>query len=141
MPLPTLTDALVLAFPDPRVRLVRQEERLGKEAGQARRIAEAKGEILVFADVATSISPGCLQAIFTRLADPAVGATSSEDRFETVDGRIVCEGLYVGYEMWLRRLESRSAGLVGLSGAFFAVRKELVRDDWHTDVPVISPWH
>lgn len=129
------TDALVEAFPDARVRLVRQEDRLGKEAGQARGIREARGEILVFTDVATRIQPGSLEAICTRLADPRVGAISSEDRFQAADGRLVGEGLYVRYEMWLRRLESRAAGLVGLSGSFFAVQKDVVQDDWRSDVP------
>ena len=128
------TDAIVAGFEDPRVRLVRQDERLGKEAGQARGVAESKGEILVFTDVATRIRPGSLEIIGCRLADPRVGAVSSEDRFETADGRIAGEGLYVRYEMWLRRLESRAAGLVGLSGSFFAVRKSIC-DQWRTDVP------
>jgi hypothetical protein len=129
------TDAIVAGFDDPRVRLVRQEERLGKEAGQARGIREARGEILVFTDVATKVQPGSLDAIAALLAQPGVGAVSSEDRFETADGRVVGEGLYVRYEMWLRRLESRVAGLVGLSGSFFAVRKDVVEHDWRTDVP------
>ena len=32
------------------------------------------------------------------------------------------------YEMWLRRLESRVNSLVGLSGSFFAARKDVCRD-------------
>ena len=128
------TDAIVSRFDDARVRLVRQEERLGKEAGQARGVSEAAGEILVFTDVATRIHPGSLQVIAARLADPTVGAVSSEDRFEAADGRMAGEGLYVRYEMWLRRLESRAAGLVGLSGSFFAVQKSIC-DEWRTDVP------
>ena len=128
------TDAIVSRFDDARVRLVRQEERLGKEAGQARGVSEAAGEILVFTDVATRIHPGSLPVIAARLADLAVGAVSSEDRFEAADGRMAGEGLYVRYEMWLRRLESRAAGLVGLSGSFFAVQKSIC-DEWRTDVP------
>ncbi|MFU8878472.1 MAG: glycosyltransferase, partial [Wenzhouxiangellaceae bacterium] len=129
------TDSIVAGFDDPRVRLVRQEERLGKEAGQARGIREARGEIIVFTDVATKMQPGSLDAIAVLLSQPGVGAVSSEDCFEAADGRLVGEGLYVRYEMWLRRLESRVAGLVGLSGSFFAVRKDVVEHDWRTDVP------
>ena len=44
------------------------------------------------------------------------------------------EGAYVKYEMWLRRLESDRAGLVGLSGSFFAARRE-VCEDWDTLSP------
>lgn len=129
------TDSIVAGFDDPRVRLVRQDERLGKEAGQARGIRESRGEILVFTDVATKIQPGSFDTIAALLAEPGVGAVSSEDRFEAADGRLAGEGLYVRYEMWLRRLESRVAGLVGLSGSFFAVRKGVVEHDWRTDVP------
>src|SRR4030095_13336973 len=38
------------------------------------------------------------------------------------------EGLYVKYEMWVRRLEGRFHSLVGLSGSCFAIRKELCSD-------------
>jgi hypothetical protein len=38
---------------------------------------------------------------------------------------VVGEGAYVRYEMWLRGLESEHAGLVGLSGSFFAARREV----------------
>ena len=47
---------------------------------------------------------------------------------------VVGEGAYVKYEMWLRRLESDRAGLVGLSGSFFAARSE-VCENWDILVP------
>jgi hypothetical protein len=53
---------------------------------------------------------------------------SSEDRLLHSDGQPAGEGLYVRYEMLLRRLESRANSLVGLSGSFFAARKEVCRD-------------
>jgi hypothetical protein len=60
---------------------------------------------------------------------------SSEDRFVSADdGAIAGEGAYVRYEMWLRRMESRLAGLVGLSGSFFAARKE-VCEQWDIHSP------
>jgi hypothetical protein len=42
------------------------------------------------------------------------------------------EGAYVRYEMWLRRLETRVHGLVGLSGSFFAARRDVCRP-WPVD--------
>ena len=53
-----------------------------------------------------------------------MGAVSSEDRFISRDGKLVGEGAYVKYEMWLRSLESDRGGLVGLSGSFFGARRE-----------------
>ncbi|WP_405223857.1 glycosyltransferase [Lentisalinibacter sediminis] len=128
------TDELVRGMGDDRVRLIRQEARGGKEAAQKLGIDAARGEILVFSDVSTRIAPGSLEALMKRFRNPCVGAVSSEDRFESPDGTLAGEGLYVRYEMWLRRLESRLAGLVGLSGSFFAVRRSIC-DEWRTDVP------
>ncbi len=61
-------------------------------------------------------------------ADPSVGCVSSVDRVLRQDGNPCGEGFYVRYEMWLRRLESKVNSLVGLSGSFFAARKEVCRD-------------
>jgi cellulose synthase/poly-beta-1,6-N-acetylglucosamine synthase-like glycosyltransferase len=117
-----------------RVECLELEERMGKEAAQVRGIRAARGDILVFTDVSTRIGGLGLRGIAAAFDDPVVGAISSEDRFVTADGQLAGEGLYVRYEMWLRRLESRVAGLVGLSGSLFAVRRELC-DEWPTDVP------
>lgn len=110
------------------------QQRLGKEAAQARAIQAATGRFIVFTDVATRIGGAGLRGMVAGLARPGVGAVSSEDRFVAADGRPAGEGLYVRYEMWLRRLESRRGGLVGLSGSLFGVRRELC-DEWPTDVP------
>ena len=128
------TEALAGSLGDARIRVLRQAERHGKESAQALAIAAASGDVLVFSDVATRIAPGSLEALEACFADPGVGAVSSEDRFVSADGVLAGEGLYVRYEMWLRRLESRLAGLVGLSGSFFAARRE-VCSGWRTDVP------
>ena len=119
------TDDIVREYADRNVRLVRAPERLGKEHAQQCAIQIANGELLVFSDVATEIPPDAIQKLVAYFADPTVGAVSSEDRFISQDGAVAGEGAYVKYEMWLRQQESRLAGLVGLSGSFFAVRKSL----------------
>ena len=43
------------------------------------------------------------------------------------------EGAYVRYEMWLRRRESETTGLIGLSGSCFAARRALC-DPWPSDL-------
>src|SRR5690606_37149604 len=111
------------------VRLVRAVQRQGKEWAQLLAVRAAQGEILGFSDVATMIRADALRRLAGDFADPKVGAVSSEDRFVAPGGQLVGEGLYVRYEMWLRRLESGAAGLVGLSGSFFAARRE-VCEQW-----------
>jgi cellulose synthase/poly-beta-1,6-N-acetylglucosamine synthase-like glycosyltransferase len=116
------------------VECIELEERLGKEMAQARGIAASNCRFVVFTDVATRIGGKGLLGMVGALATPGIGAVSSEDRFVSEEGKPAGEGLYVRYEMWLRRLESRAAGLVGLSGSLFGVRRELC-DEWPTDVP------
>jgi glycosyltransferase involved in cell wall biosynthesis len=123
------TDTIVTSYIDRGIRLVRADEHKGKEYAQLCAIRESSGDLIVFSDVATRIPGESLQKLARRFEDPAVGALSSEDQFVSADGKLVGEGAYVRYEMWLRRLESDRAGLVGLSGSFFAARRS-VCDDW-----------
>lgn len=128
------TDAIVSEYAARNVRLVRAPARLGKEHAQQCAIAEASGEILVFSDVATEIPTDGIQKLAVYFNDAAIGAVSSEDRFISQDGTVAGEGAYVKYEMWLRQQESKLAGLVGLSGSFFAVRKSLC-GEWDIHSP------
>ncbi|MHB8346836.1 MAG: glycosyltransferase family 2 protein [Acidiferrobacterales bacterium] len=127
-------DRIVQGYQDAGIRLLRSEMRKGKEHAQLLAIANAHGEILVFTDAGTEIPPEALMRLADRFSDPMVGAVSSEDRFVSRDGSLVGEGAYVRYEMWLRRLESQRAGLVGLSGSFFAVRRT-VCETWDAETP------
>jgi len=119
------TEDIVRSYADKGVKLVRADERKGKEYAQLCGIRASRGEILVFSDVATQIPADALTRLAANFADSGVGAVSSEDRFVSQDGGIAGEGAYVKYEMWLRRQESVRAGLVGLSGSFFAARREV----------------
>lgn len=116
------------------VTLVRADEHLGKEYAQSLAVKAATGEIIVFSDAATAVPTEAIRNLVEVFGDPLVGAVSSEDQFVSEDGSVAGEGLYVRYEMWLRSLESRLAGLVGLSGSFFAARAE-VCENWD----IVSP--
>ena len=114
------------------MRLVRASARRGKEAAQQLAVESASGAILVFSDVATALAPDAVSTIVMNFADPTVGCVSSIDRFVNADGRGSGEGAYVRYEMLLRALETRVNSLVGLSGSFFAARREVCRR-WASD--------
>lgn len=119
------TESIVGEYAARGVKLVRADQRLGKENAQRCAIEQARGEVLVFSDVATQIPADALTKLAAYFADPKIGAVSSEDRFISIEGAIAGEGAYVRYEMWLRRMESELSGLVGLSGSFFAARKTI----------------
>jgi hypothetical protein len=59
--------------------------------------------------------------------DPTIGVASGRDisvgSVEAAANR--GESGYVGYEMWVRGLETRVGTIVGASGCFFASRREL----------------
>ncbi len=122
------TDDIVQAYVTWGIRLVRAPQRGGKEHAQGLAVAAAKGKILVFTDAATVLEPGAISLLVENFADPTVGAVSTEDLLVDTAGVPSAEGLYVKYEMWVRRLESRYHSLVGLSGSCFAIRKELCAD-------------
>lgn len=119
------TDDIVQAYANQGVRLVRAPHRGGKEFVQGLAVAAAKGDVLVFTDAATMLEPNAIGRLVENFADRSVGAVSTEDLVVDAAGVPTGEGIYVKYEMWVRRLESQFYSLVGLSGSCFAIRKEL----------------
>jgi cellulose synthase/poly-beta-1,6-N-acetylglucosamine synthase-like glycosyltransferase len=128
------TDELIKACASMGVRLVRSPYRGGKELTQRCAIGQAKGDVLVFTDVATMLGRDAIRTIVANFADESVGCVSSEYKVLDEHGKTSSEGVYVRYEMWLRTLETRVNSVVGLSGSFFAARKEVCLD-WPTDIP------
>jgi cellulose synthase/poly-beta-1,6-N-acetylglucosamine synthase-like glycosyltransferase len=127
------TDEIVKSYQSQGVKLVRAPERKGKENAQKYAVGSASGEILIFSDVATILQKDGVSNIVKNFHDPTVGCVSSEDKFIDEEGKISGEGAYVRYEMLLRNLETKVSTLVGLSGSFFAARKEVCRD-WAIDL-------
>lgn len=122
------TNEIVRGYSHHGISLVDLADRRGKENAQREAVKRATGDIIVFSDVATTMETGGLRQLISNFADPSVGCVSSEDRLLGKDGKPSGEGLYIRYEMWLRRLESRANSLVGLSGSLFAARKEVCED-------------
>lgn len=122
------TNEIVKSYQEKGVELLAIPVRGGKENAQKEAIKKARGEILVFTDVATILDPSGVEQIVSNFSDPVVGCVSSEDQVIGKDGKPSGEGFYVRYEMWLRRLESQVNSLVGLSGSFFAARKTVCQD-------------
>jgi len=122
------TNEIVMNYQDKGVQLLKIPERQGKEHAQKEAVKKANGDILVFSDVATRLSVEGLRQIVSNFSDKSIGAVSGEDRIVAKDNVVTGENLYVKYEMWLRSLESNVSSLVGMSGSFFAARKEICED-------------
>lgn len=124
------TDEIVSEYADRGVELVRLPERGGKTRAENEAADHVTGEIVVTTDASTRIPPNALEPLIDAFSDPGVGVASGRDvsvtRLED-DGNLTESG-YVGYEMWVRSLETRAAGIVGASGCYYAIRRELHRE-------------
>ncbi|HEU5217619.1 MAG TPA: glycosyltransferase family 2 protein [Gemmatimonadales bacterium] len=121
------TDDIVRQYADRGVRLVRLAERRGKTAAENEAGKHVAGDIIVSTDATTRIQDGALKALVKVFADADIGVASGRDvSVAGVGGTDSgAESRYVGYEMWLRELETRFGGIVGASGCFFAIRRDL----------------
>ena len=91
--------------------------------------AQARGEILVFADSRQRFAPDTVRRLVENFADEQIGCVSGKLVFvESPDSAIQVEmGTYWHYELQVRRLESLSGSMVGVTGAVHAMRKKLYR--------------
>jgi len=121
------TDEIVREYAARGVQLLRQEQRSGKDAGEIAALPHLRGEIVVNTDATIRILPGSLKPLVRAFQDPTVGLASGRDvsvgaaDIEANRG----ESGYVGYEMWVRSLETRVNSIVGASGCFYAIRRSL----------------
>lgn len=121
------TDEIVRRYADRGIELLRMPERGGKSKAENAARPLLRGEIIVNTDASIRIAPDALKPLISRFHDPGVGLASGRDVSVTrVDGEMnVGESSYVGYEMWIRSLETDVWGIVGASGCFYAIRKDL----------------
>ncbi len=122
------TEDIVRSFKDRGVKLLTLPERQGKHFAQGKGIKIAKNELLVFSDASTFLRSNAIENIIENFADPEIGCVSGLDEIKSDGFNSQGEGFYVKYEMKLRALESISNSLVGVSGSFFAVRKNLCKN-------------
>jgi cellulose synthase/poly-beta-1,6-N-acetylglucosamine synthase-like glycosyltransferase len=95
----------------------------GKIRAQDTAVAKARGEIVAFSDANSFWERDALQKLVAPFADPNVGYVCGQVRFLN-DAGDNQEGVYWRYEMWIRAMESRLAGVTGGNGAIYAVRKD-----------------
>jgi biofilm PGA synthesis N-glycosyltransferase PgaC len=86
----------------------------------------ATGNILVFLDTRQYVEPNAVSELVSCFADSTVGAVSGELLLESSEARSQ-EGLgiYWKIEKIVRKLESASGSVVGVTGAIYAIRREL----------------
>lgn len=98
-------------------------ERGGKVAALNAAVTDARGEVLAFGDANAVWEPDALRRLVGRLAEPGVGYVCGQVRFTASDDASNQEGLYWRYEMAVRRMESKLAGITAGNGAINALRR------------------
>ena len=121
------TDEIVKEHAAQGIELLRLPRRGGKTAAENATLPHLRGEIVVNSDAAIRVPPPSLKKLVVWFSDPSVGVASGRDRsVANLDGEAnQGESGYVDYEMWIRALETQVAGIVGASGCFYAIRKQL----------------
>lgn len=123
------TDDIVREYAAEGVELLRMPERGGKTKAENAAAEHLRGDIMVNTDASIRIRPDALKPLIATFRDPEVGCASGRDvsvgSMEATGN--AGEGGYVGYEMWIRSLETRVGGIIGASGCFYAIRPELHR--------------
>src|SRR5437660_5795146 len=124
------TDEIVSRFAPRGVELLRLPERRGKTAAENAARGRLRGDIIINTDASVRIHPRALKPLVASFADATVGVASGRDvSVAHVDAAANAgESAYIGYEMWVRDLETRVAGIVGASGCLYAIRAELHRE-------------
>ena len=95
----------------------------GGSAGEGQEPPVSGGEILAFSDANSYWRPGALRRLTNRFADRRVGYACGQVRLEGGEGGNQ-ERLYWRYEMAVRSLETRLAGITAGNGGIYAVRRE-----------------
>jgi cellulose synthase/poly-beta-1,6-N-acetylglucosamine synthase-like glycosyltransferase len=123
------TEQIASTYDPTRVRVLRIEGRTGKTACQNAAAAEATGEILLFTDATTQLSPTALRLLVGTFGDPTVGCAAGRLVYRTDAANATGRGgeAYWGYETKLRAGESLLGSMIGVSGCLYAVRRRAYR--------------
>ncbi|WP_404537642.1 glycosyltransferase family 2 protein [Dyella agri] len=113
---------------DPRIHVLEFDTRRGKASCVNDAVAHARGEVLLMTDVRQRLEPDALRRLIADLGDPGVGAVGGQLRlFDAQTGFARGIDAYWRYETLIRISESRSGSAIGVSGALYAMRRELFR--------------
>ena len=124
------TDEIARGFAGEGVELLSLKERGGKSKAENTALPLLRGEIVVNTDASIRFPAESLKRLISAFLDPTVGLASGRDVSVGVgpsegSGSNLGESGYVGYEMAVRSLETRVSGIVGASGCYYGIRKDL----------------
>ncbi len=125
------TEAVLKELVHPRLQAILCREHRGKAAAINEGIRRATGAILVFTDLRQRLEPEAIRSLVSNFADPQVGCAAGELCLRTANKESITGaigGLYWRYEQGIRTCEGRVDSVLGVSGALYAIRRELATE-------------
>jgi cellulose synthase/poly-beta-1,6-N-acetylglucosamine synthase-like glycosyltransferase len=120
------TEDCICAFNNPRIKLLRNQQRSGKTLNLNRAVTVANGEILVFTDANSMFAADAVQRLTAHFADSRVGLVSGRSVYLDANNRNEqLGGAYRRYEETIKEAESAVTSIVGADGAIYALRASL----------------
>ncbi|RYZ70633.1 MAG: glycosyltransferase family 2 protein [Lysobacteraceae bacterium] len=120
------SEAIARGFDQVQTRVFAFAQRRGKSACIGEVLPALDAEVVLFVDVRQRLETQAARWLVAALSDPAVGAASGELVLEADNGYGRGIDAYWRYEKLLRKLESASGSLIGVTGALYAARRELL---------------
>ncbi len=119
--------AALAALREGRLEVVELPSWRGKAVALNHAVERARGEVVVFTDVRQRVQPGAVEGLVAALASPDVGAASGQLEIQRGVGRAsLLEWYWLG-ERRLRRREAAFDSAIGLTGALYAIKRDLWR--------------
>lgn len=142
------TTPIARALGDPRIRVLRLAQPVGKAAALSAAMREVDSKLTVFADARQRFVPGALSALAAPFADRGVGAVTGELqllRSDDPEQPVASSGAYWKLERALRAAEAELGWAHAASGAIYAIRSQyfrpmpagLILDDLYTPLQVV----
>jgi biofilm PGA synthesis N-glycosyltransferase PgaC len=120
------TDSLVRDYAAWGVRLLHVPHG-GKPAALNAGVPTTRNSILLLTDIRQVLEPESLRNMMSCFADPAVGVVSGELIIRQGDNREESNiGVYWRFESWIRNRLSDVDSMMGATGPFYAIRRELM---------------
>ncbi len=123
------TIEIVKSFQNSQISVVEITQRKGKTFAQNKAIEKAQGEIVLFSDATTIYDKNSLKTLIENFADSKVGCVGGNLIYvENTNDINTGSKRYWDMEKLIKRLESKTGFLFGLSGCMYAARKELCQE-------------
>jgi poly-beta-1,6-N-acetyl-D-glucosamine synthase len=113
---------------DPRVTVIVGDAPGGKASSLNAAARSAQHDLLVFTDTAQRFEPNAVRELVKQFQNPRIGAASGMLELGRSGRLLNLVERYWLYERWLRRWEARLHSTVGVTGAIYAMRRELWED-------------